>query len=292
MQALIITAYRDGATLLKNMTLLSKYFLCYIHIDKKSALNTPEYLAKLNRLEHVTAISTYSINWGSYLHMMAIFDLLKAAYADSTHIQRFHIISGDDFPIQGYDAFVSFFESKEHCRQNFIELTDIRNMPPMQRRYEKFHFLHIFNYKSKNVILQTLRKIIQHTQYLIPFRRRIHFDYKGLVWGSLSREGVARIMEYMTPQMIRTLKYCEIPEEFMLQNALMTSPLAETIVTDNLRYDDWNGCKTGPRVLELADYETLKASSAFFARKIQCSAENPKATELYQRLFEDFTHTL
>ena len=291
MQALIITAYRDGAALLKNVTLLSKYFLCYIHIDKKSALNTPEYLAQLNQLEHVTAVSTYKINWGSYLHMMAIYDLLKAAYSESKEIDRFHIISGDDFPIRSYEEFVAFFASEEHRRQNFIELTDIRQMPAMQRRYDKFHFLHIFNYKSKNVFLQTIRKIIQHTQYLIPFHRKVRFDYKGLVWASLSREGVAQIMEYMTPQRIRTLKYCEIPEEFMVQNALMTSPLADTVVTDNLRYDDWSGCKTGPRVLEIDDYEKLKASSAFFARKIQASAENPNAEALYEKLFQDFVYT-
>ena len=82
-QALIITAYQNEEMLENNLKLFSQYFYCYVHIDKKSTLNNPEFLERLNEIENVYAVSKYQINWGSYLHMMAVVDLMKEAYKRS-----------------------------------------------------------------------------------------------------------------------------------------------------------------------------------------------------------------
>lgn len=127
MQALIITAYQNGATLEKNLRVFAKYFQCYVHIDSKSNINSKEYIARLNKIDNVYAISKYKINWGSYLHMMAIYELLIEAAADEK-ITRVHIISGEDFPIKTIADFDDFFE-KKHRYDNFLEVTNITNMP-------------------------------------------------------------------------------------------------------------------------------------------------------------------
>lgn len=290
MQALVITAYQNKAALKRNLELFSKKFQCFVHIDKKSPINTPEFLRELNAMENVTAISRYKINWGSYLHMMAILDLLQMALK-KPEISRIHIISGEDFPVKSYEEFQQFFQV-EHPKENFIELTDIRNMPVMQRRYTKFHFLHIFNRKSKNKLIIFTDKVIRQIQYHLPFERKTHFDYKGLVWCSLTREGAERVIEYITPERIAVLKYTEAAEEFMVQNALMDSKLEKTIVKDNLRYADWNQCLTGPKVLKLKDYQKIKESNSFFARKIQDSKNEPEAKALYDRVFQEFENSL
>lgn len=286
MQALVITAYQNQELLEKNLILFSKYFRCYVHVDRKSELNNPAFLEKLNSMHNVTVISRYKINWGSYLHMMAILDLLKMAVQEK-EITRVHIISGEDFPVRSFEEFEKFFEV-EHRLENFIECTDIRNMPKIKLRYEKFHFLHILNRKSRNLLVQLFDKGIRRIQYQIPLKRKTRFDYKGLVWSSLSIEAVYEIIRYLTPERVRVLKYCEIAEEFMVQNALMSSELKDTVVMDKKRYDDWNGCLTGPKVLGIQDYKKIKASTAFFARKIQDDKNNQPASELYHRLYEEF----
>lgn len=103
----------------------------------------------------------------------------------------------------------------------------------------------------------------------------------------MSIEGVHKVIEYLTPKRINILKYCEISEEFIIQNALMESELRETIICDKLRYDDWTNCSTGPRILKIDDYKNIKKSNAFFARKIQEGDKDTKA--LYSRLHDDFT---
>lgn len=290
MQAFIITAYHNEDLLERNLRLFAKSFRCFVHIDSSSSMNNQRCLSRLNDIENVRVVSKYKINWGSYLHMMAILDLLKMALED-TEITRAHIISGEDFPIKSVAEFIQFFE-QENRYKNFIELTDISEMPEMRLRYEKYHFQHIFNRKSDNIFIKYADKIIRQMQYHVPFKRKIRFRYKGLVWSSLSREGVIQIMEYITPSMIKELKYCETAEEFMVQNALMASELKETVVTDKLRFDDWSDCLMGPKVLTIENYNSIKETNAFFARKIQWHSGNEKVDKLYEKLYEEFSNAM
>lgn len=286
MQALIITAYKNKALLEKNIRLFSKYFKCFVHIDKKSELNDIEFIQRLNSIENTVVISRYKINWGSYLHMMAILDLLKLTACDQ-EISRVHIISGEDFPLKPVAEFDEFFERDNRYR-NFINIVDIRDDVKMKRRYEKFHFCHILNRKSNNLLIQFLDKGIRQFQYHIPLKRNIKFDYMGLVWSSLSIEGVRAVIAYMTPHRIKILKYCAISEEFMIQNALMDSDLKDTVVPDSKNYNVWEGQNSsGPRVLTIDDYEDIIKLNCFFARKIQDSGDD-KCKALYDTLYSRF----
>lgn len=286
MQALIITAYKNKALLERNIRLFSKHFKCFVHIDRKSDLNDLEYIQRLNSIENTVVVSKYKINWGSYLHMMAIIDLMKLTACDKD-ISRVHIISGEDFPLKSTDEFKEFFEVKNRYK-NFINIVDIGDNPKMKLRYEKFHFCHIFNRKSSNWPIRLLDKGIRQFQYHIFLKRKIKFDYMGLVWCSLSIEGVRAVIEYMSPQRIKILKYCAIPEEFMIQNSLMDSELRNTIVPDSKRYNVWERQNSsGPRVLTIDDYDDIVSSDCFFARKIQDSGHY-KNRQLYDTLYNRF----
>lgn len=279
MQSLIITAYKNFDQLYLTIKNYSGKFNCYVHIDKSSSIGTDENIKKLNSLKNVYAICKYKIKWGSYLHMMAIFDLLKIAYKNSEN-SRFHIISGEDMIIKNYIEFESFFKDNE---KNYIELTDISSMKVMKKRYEKFHFQHIFNRKSPYKAVVLLDKIIRQIQYHIPFKRKNQYKYKGLVWSSLSRDGVKVIIEYLTKKRIRNLKYCEIAEEFFIQNSLMEK-MPENVIIDKLRYMKWSGENiTSPKILDIEDYEDLISSDCFFARKVIMDG-NEKQNMLYNKL--------
>ena len=281
----MITAYKNFDLLEKNVKYLSKFFEIYIHIDKKSNIYDREYLDRLNTIPNVYACSFYSINWGSYLHLMAIALLLNECLKNK-EIHRIHIISGEDFPVRKWKDFETFFSVQNN--NNYIELTDISNMPSMKLRYEKFHFLHIFNRKSKNIIILLIDKIIRNLQYHLPFKRRISFRYKGLIWASLTQDAARAALDWLTPERVRELKFCEIAEEFFIQNALSESDeLRKTIVTDNLRYDNWDGQMTGPRPLELSDYDKIIESNAFFARKFEnANCDQRKIYDIFYHKFE------
>ena len=64
----------------------------------------------------------------------------------------------------------------------------------------------------------------------------------------------------------------------------MESKLRDTVVENNLRYANWEGCLTGPKVLTIEMLDEIKKSGAFFARKIQQDKENNSAYDLYLEL--------
>ena len=71
MQAMIITAYQDFASLERMVRALSTRALCFVHVDAKSAI-TQAQTAQLNAMENVRAIRKYRINWGSVRHLHAL----------------------------------------------------------------------------------------------------------------------------------------------------------------------------------------------------------------------------
>ena len=280
MQCLIITAYHNFEQLERNLTVWSRYFNCYVHIDKKADIATDENIKKLNQIENVYAESKYKINWGSYLHLMAILDLIRVAQKNEDN-KYYHIISGDDYPLKKPEEFYSFFDNNDKC---YMECTDITNIPAMKLRYEIFHFMHLVNRKGKNKPLIFIDKVVRKIQTVLKVKRHRSFQYKGLVWGSFSRKAVDYVINrFDNSNDVKFLKYCEIPEEFLFQNYLMDSDFKQNVDFNNLRYSNWDEYPyTGPRVLKMEDYETVKNFDAFFARKIVIG------TELYSRLEHDF----
>ncbi len=280
MQAIIMSAYRDFEELSRLLDIYSKDFNCYVHIDKKSNFSDTQHLEILNKKKNVSAISLYEIKWGSYLHLLALHRLLAMA-TENKENTRFHIISDADFPVRPYSEFENFFNENEH---NYIEVTDITDMPVMQKRYKIFHLQHILDRKSKNKLIVIIDKVIRNLQYAIGVKRKTSYAYKGLVWGSITREAAEICIKYLTPERILNLKYCENSEEFWLTNAILGSKLKDTVITDNLRYAVWDDENVnGPRVLNINDLNKIESSNAFFARKVT-EHDDP----LYKALQERF----
>ncbi|SKB63901.1 Core-2/I-Branching enzyme [Lachnospiraceae bacterium] len=266
MQAIIMSAYRDFDSLNKLLDMYSRNFKCYVHIDKRSSFSDTRHINLLNQKENVYVISEYEILWGSYHHLLALYHLLKIAMEDPGNT-RFHFISDSDVPIVPFSKFEDFFENNDH---NYLEVADITDMPVMQKRYQIFHFQHIFDRKSPNKLIILLDKILRHLQFLIGIKRKTKYSYKGLVWGSITREAAKICLDYLSAKRINNLKYCENSEEFWLTNAILESPLKDTVVTDNLRFSLWDEQHVNsPKILDITDLENITSSNAFFARKIQ-----------------------
>lgn len=282
MQAIIMSAYRNYDYLNKLLDIYSKNFKCYVHIDKKSSFADAYHINILNSKKNVFVISEYEIKWGSYLHLMALSKLLGIALKDKDNI-RFHFISDTDFPIKTFSEFETFFEGNNN---NYIEVTDISDMPAMQKRYQIYHLQHIIDRRSSNKLVILTDKIIRHLQYILHVNRKTRYSYKGLVWGSITREAAEVCQSYLSDSRIKNLKYCENAEEFWLQNALLESTLKNTVIMNNLRYAVWDEQNVnGPRLLNIKDLNGIEKSGAFFARKIVSNEDNLYKI-LEKRLYE------
>jgi len=103
----------------------------------------------------------------------------------------------------------------------------------------------------------------------LTVRRRLPpglLPYTGSAHWCLSRD----CLEYIArsdPELARFFQRSAVPDESFFQTLLMNSPLASTLVNDDLRYIDWSEGGPSPRVLTSYDLERMLRSSALFARK-------------------------
>ncbi|MDN5627487.1 MAG: hypothetical protein L0G16_05910, partial [Weeksellaceae bacterium] len=74
-QAILITAYKDLYSLRQLITLFGNNFNFYIHIDKKSKIDTDI----LKQFDNVFVSKKYEVNWGGFNHLKAILFLSKIA---------------------------------------------------------------------------------------------------------------------------------------------------------------------------------------------------------------------
>ena len=265
MQAIIITAYKDPEMLSR---LCEKFdrnsFRLFIHIDKRYAADFD--IKSLKSSGNTEIYSKYAVTWGSIRHLYAILALMKRAlrYDD---IKYFHIISGQDYPV----CDLSEAEEDRNIYLDFAPLPAerIRQYNPCQRLDQKNRIVeHIYRGSVK------LQKALG-----IERKKMGAFSdvYKGTVWCSMPRDAAAYALDSVenNRDFMRDLYYSYIPEEIFFQTIFMNSPeWKEKTVRDNKRYDDWTPRDNSPSVpviLDARDYEAIKGSRAWFARKLDSS---------------------
>lgn len=74
---------------------------------------------------------------------------------------------------------------------------------------------------------------------------------------------------------VNFFRYVDGPDEMFFQTLLLSSPLKDRIVNDNLFFIDWeNPNPTRPRVFEKCDFERLVNSPKLFARKFDATRDS------------------
>lgn len=265
--ALIITAYQELDYLKELCKVYSKYFKCYVHVDKKA--KDRDGIEALKRIEDVYVISKYKINWGSCKHILAILDLLKKATQDG--IEYYHIISANTIPVRTPEEIVDFFEKEPSHIYMEIKENDGNSFYEFEYRYSAYFFQYLYNLKGRlGWFWERIEKYSSAVQRKLRVRKSVKMNYKGYLYCHLSKEAVAYVLNYVKKykDYIRTLKYCYVGEEFFFQNILMNSPLKDQVQNDTLIYDEW-GERGNPAFLDETDIEKIEISKALFARKVE-----------------------
>lgn len=287
--ALIITAYQEIDFLIELLCVYSKYFFCYVHIDKKTKLGNSD-LKRIEKIPNVKLIQKYKINWGSYKHILAIKDLIVMAVND--RCEYFSVISANMLPVKNPQKIIKFFENNNE--KIFMEVRERKSMDNEKAyslfdyRYKAYFFQHIYNLRNPNRLIRRLNGIFEEKcamlQQKLHIRQNISFDYKGYVYCHFSRQAAEYLVKYLqeNPKYIQELKYCYVGEEFFFQNIWMHSEYQDLVVKSALVFDIWSEDRGWPANLELGDWENIKKSKYLFARKIQASNK-----EVFEKIREE-----
>ena len=240
----------------------------YVHIDKK-VRTLPELHADRATLRVLK--ERVDVHWGDYSVVEAEFALFGAAHRNGPYAY-YHLLSGVDLPLKSQDYIHRFFE--EHKGKEFIGYTLTGMTPEIVRKVQRWH-LFPGDFKNRSPFKRVLRAAWIRVQELAGYRRNRRIDFKkGSQWVSVTEAMVRCFLDHRDwARKVFTHTFCS--DEIVFQTLCWQSPMRAYLYNTT---DDGAGCMRaiGWRDGQLtdwtaADYETLAASPALFARKFNGS---------------------
>lgn len=279
-QAILITAYRDMAQLLRLVEWFDSDFEVFIHLDRKCHEDVKQFEGR----EHVHMTKRFCVEWGDFNHLKAIVSLMREAFSHQD-LEFFHLITGSDYPAMTIAQFKAFCEENRNI--NYVEHFPL---PHSDWGAEgglnriRYWWIHPNTHRSAGA---TITRRIINLQRRLGIRRPFkHFDghlYGGGTYWSVSREAVGAALDYFDahPGYLRRFRWTSIAEEICLPS--FWTGIGMPMCNNYKRYIDWGPDGANPQVLTEKDYDKIIASDALFARKMQSGVSDALIEKLRAR---------
>lgn len=240
----------------------------YINVDAKVDIDTFQscisgvYFLK-NRVEVI---------WGRFSQVEQIlnsFAEIASLQQDYSHIL---FISGQDYLVKPVSEIVDFLQKNQSISFiNYFKLGDDNWSQLMRKRYEYWFFLPKGDIRNNKYVKKILIKL--------GFKRKYPFAdvYYGACWFCLSKEAIKYLLDFtkIKPQTTIFFRYTGCSDELYIQSVLLNSPMKDKMTNEIFRYFDWSDNGKSPRILDENDFEKIKMSDAWFARKLDTKISSP-----------------
>lgn len=231
-------------------------------------------------------------HWGDFSCIEAAIKALSLLYS-SDGPEWFVYLSGADFPIKsrakilhelqtgGYDGYI---EHRAVCEGDLAYPPDSENrqgwkgetwLRQCRKRYCTLRLdlpsLNRFGRPRKRTLWLESRFVARRW---LPFRA----DFKcfaGEAWFTANAACARRILQFHAndQEVAAHFRKTLVPEEAYFHTVLGNAPELR-LSQRSLRYVDWTERRSNPKVLTMADLDSLKASSAHFARKFDSRVDS------------------
>ena len=256
----------------------------YVHINKDNYETFLDVIDFFKGWSNVVFLHNIKVMWGGSTLLDSIKSMLKEALSNKDN-QWFHLVTGQDILIKPLSQLIDFFDGNNY--NNYVSYSPLP--PNEQRRFNRFHLYDAINVRSK-LAYRCLENIINRLpDHLLDIRKRLGFNklYWGSGWWSLRRDAAEYILKELNESNLeKRLRHTFAPDEMIVQTLLLNAEQNFHVVNDNLRFMIWNGA-SGPKDLSLDDFDKLKETNAFFARKI----DTAKYPELYHKINKELNKT-
>lgn len=278
--AVLILAHKNVWQLEKLVQRLSRDFDVYIHADVKWDINANLF----DDYKNVFFVKRHSVNWGSYIQILATIELFRTAYQND--YDYYLLISGHDLPIKS-NAFIKDFITKN------IDLSFVNSelMPKKEWAGQGGGFdrlVYYFGIDFKDNLMGILRRkalsFTQRMQLKYGIKRKLYpiKYYGGWNWVNLNRPATQYLMKFLAehPAFLKSFRYTYCADEIWLQTILLNSLL--NLVNENLRYTSWEPHASHPKTLLKSDLDALTTSDSLFARKFDADIDKDIIEAVYK----------
>ena len=181
-------------------------------------------------------------------------------------------ISGQCHPIKPIQTIYNFFD--KHKEKNFLSCEPAPSewWDEKKQGYENYHFQD-FNFNGRFRLGMLLTKLLPRRK--LPFLYTLYGSPLGAYW-TIRTEVAAFLVDYFHKyRRVRNFfKFSWGPDEFLFNTIIMNSDFRNNVINNNYRYIDWSEKKPHPKILTHKDFEKLKQSDCFFARKFDLTVDS------------------
>jgi hypothetical protein len=268
--AYIISAYKYPEQLNRLITRLhtdSTSF--FVHVDKRTALEV--YKQMVNGTKHLTNVfflKRYRCYWGGFGHVQATIEGINEIIKKNIPFDYAVLLTGQDYPIKTNEQIREFFQQSHG--KSYMDYFSLPNDHWEGGGMHRVELWHVRLFDRHYVFPKNHNFLIKH-----KFPKGFQ-PFGGSSYWCLSRECIAYLHKFIknNHRFINFFKYVDVPDELIFQTILINSPLAGSIMNDDMRFINWKDVDAGsPAVLVKNDFESLASSSKLFARKFDMNID-------------------
>ena len=262
-QAFLILAHDEYEVLQELVSALDKKENdIYVHIDKKVHVLP---ILKTRYSQVIMLNERKNVYWGCLEVVEAETALFECAYHSGFNYEFFHLISGTHYPLVSIEKLQEYFDS---VKGNNVVQSIGDSQIAASKRMGRYH-LFLKYYYSTNKIKKALFKLQWlvgiRLQEILGIKRDIsHLAGKTSNWCSLTTEGVKAWLS--EKEMIRKkFRWTFCSDEYVTLFVLKKNNLP-VVFCNNMLLQEF--CDGRTKAYTITDFDTLKASGAFYVRKI------------------------
>jgi hypothetical protein len=245
-----------------------------VHVDRKTDRRVYGQMVRgVEELGCVDFVPRHVCHWGAFGHVRATLKGIDRLYADGISFDYAVLLTGQDYPICPAAVIERRLAESDGC--SFMNSWDVPHAGWSGHggldRIERWHLVGR-----------------RHLHVSLPLSRRAPAGltpFGGGPYWCLARRVVDYVQAFVHehPEVVSFFEHVWIPDELFFQTIVMSSPLRDTVVNDNLRFIDWSR-EPAPAILRRDDLESIVASGKLFARKFDATIDSEILDELDRRI--------
>ena len=221
--------------------------------------------APLASLANVHFLERHRCDYGGFGHVRATLKGMERLIGSGSAFDYAILLTGQDYPIKPNADIEAFFEA--HRGRSFLKWFPLPGGGWENGGLDRIEEWHL-RARGRHVRIRPR----------LGFRRRFPTGlrpYGGSPYWCLTAECVVHVAEFVRthPSYSRFFRTVNVPDEIYFQTIVMNSPLAATVVNDDLRYVEWRDIAVagGPAILGVDDLGRALSSPNLFARKFDAT---------------------
>jgi hypothetical protein len=202
-------------------------------------------------------------DWGRMSLALGMYHCIASARALVPDLEWVLLVSGQDYPAQhllATERFLAASDADVLMRHFEVSPRPQPDETPWQARCRE-RYLH--------------RLRIPGTRRSLPAPRRPPFDstlrlHVGDMWVNLRRAAIDHLIHQFqrSPEVVRYLSRCPVPDEALIPTLMLSGQPGLVVANERRRYIRWVEGRPHPETLDRSDYDDIRRSGAFFARKV------------------------